>query len=131
MIETFKIINGIYDREVTEGLLDLDQNTRTRGNDKKLKKKYSKLNIRKFSFTNRIVDIWNSLSNEVITAKTVNNFEINLDKYWETQEFKYDHTANINLTSKSGSDVKSWSSIVEEEVDIVVSASQRPQSNLT
>ena len=38
MIETFKIINGIYDREVTEGLLDLDQNTRTRGNDKKLKK---------------------------------------------------------------------------------------------
>ena len=72
MIETFKIINGIYDREVTEGLLDLDQNTRTRGNDKKLKKKYSKLNIRKFSFTNRIVDIWNSLPNEVITAKIVN-----------------------------------------------------------
>jgi hypothetical protein len=48
----------------SEGLLDLDQNTRTRGNDKKLKKKYSKLNIRKFSFTNRIVDIWNSLPNE-------------------------------------------------------------------
>ena len=101
------------------------------GNDKKMKKNYSKINIRKFSFTNRIVDIWNSLPNEVITAKTVNNFEINLDKYWETQEFKYDHTANINLTSKSESDVKSRSSIVEEEVDIVVSASQRPQSNLT
>jgi hypothetical protein len=49
----------------------------------------------------------------------------------ETQEFKYDHTANINLTSKSESDVNSLSSIVEEEVDIVVSASQRPQSNLT
>ena len=88
---------GIYDRDVTEGLLDLDQNTRTRGSDKKLKKKYSKLNIRKFSFTNRIVDIWNSLQNEIITAKTVNNFEINLDKYSEAQEFKYDHTANINL----------------------------------
>ena len=131
MIETFKIINGIYDRDVTDGLLDLDQNTRTRGNDKKLKKKYSKLNILKFSFTNRIVDIWNSLPNEVITAKTVNNFEINLDKYWEAQEFKYDHPANINLTSTPRSDVKSRSSIVEEEVDIVVSASQRPQSNLT
>ena len=88
MIETFKIINGIYDRDVTEGLLDLDQNTR---NDKKLKKKkYSKLNI--WKFTNRIVDIWNSLPNKVITAKTVKNFEINLDKYWEAQEFKYDHT---------------------------------------
>ena len=95
MIETFKIINGIYDRDVTEGLLDLDQNIRTRGSDKKRKKKYRKFNIRKFSFTNRIVDIWISLPNEVITAKTVNNFEINLDKYWEAQEFKYDHTANI------------------------------------
>ena len=59
------------------------------------------------------------------------NFEINFDKYWKAQEFKYDHTANINLTSKPGSDVKSWSSIVEEEVDIVVSASQRLQLNLT
>ena len=96
-----------------------------------MKKNYSKINIQKFSFTNRIVDIWNSLPNEVITAKTVNDFEINLDKYWEAQEFKYDHTANINLTSKPGSDVKSRSSIVEEEVDIVVSAIQRPQSNLT
>ena len=67
MIETF---NSIYDRDVTEGLFDLDQNTR---NDKKLKKKkYSKLNI--WKFTNRIVDIWNSLPNEVITAKTVNFF---------------------------------------------------------
>ena len=131
MIETFKIINSIYDRDVTEGLLDLDQNTRTRGNDKNLKKKYSKLNIRKFSFTNRIVDIWNSLPNEVITAKTVKCFEINLDKYWEAQEFKYDHTANINLTSKPGSDVKSRSSIVEEEVDIVVSANTCQNSPIT
>jgi hypothetical protein len=55
-------------------------------------------------------------TNEVITAKTVKFFEINLDKYWKAQEFKYDHTANINLTSKPGSDVKSRSSIVEEEV---------------
>ena len=89
MIETFKIINGIYDRDVIEIFLEMDQNTRTRGNDKKLKKKYSKLNIRKFSFTNRIVDIWNNLPNEVIKVKTVKSFEMNLDKYWETQEFKF------------------------------------------
>jgi hypothetical protein len=53
-----------------------------------------------FQLFKSICDIWNSLPNEVITAKTVNDFEINLDKYWEAQEFKYDHTANINLTSK-------------------------------
>ena len=43
---------------------------------------------------------------------------------------KYDHTANINIISKPGSDIQSWSSKIEEEVDIVVS-SERPQSNLT
>ena len=81
MIEAFKIINDIYDRDVPDYLFDLDQNTRTMGNDKKLKKKYNKLNIWKFSFTNRIVDIWNSLPNEVIVAKTVKHVEINLDMY--------------------------------------------------
>jgi hypothetical protein len=71
MIEAFKIINDIYDRDVPDYLFDLDQNTRTKGNDEKLRKKYNKLNIWKFSFTNKIVDIWNSLPNGVIVAKTV------------------------------------------------------------
>ena len=48
MIETYKITSGVYDREVTEGLLCLDANTRTRGNELKLKKRRSKLNIRKY-----------------------------------------------------------------------------------
>jgi hypothetical protein len=30
MIETFKIMLGIYDKEVTDGMLELDENTRTR-----------------------------------------------------------------------------------------------------
>jgi hypothetical protein len=46
MIEAFKIINDIYDRDVPDYLFDLDQNTRTKGNDNKLKKKYNKLNIK-------------------------------------------------------------------------------------
>ena len=76
MIETFKIITGIYDNEVTEGIFDLDPNTRTRGHNKKIKKKFCKINLRKFSFTNRIVDIWNTLPQSVIDAKDVRQFEI-------------------------------------------------------
>ena len=57
LIETFKNITGIYDNEVTEGIFDLDPNTRT----KKIKKKFCQINLRKFSFTNRIVDLWNTL----------------------------------------------------------------------
>ena len=33
MIETYKITSGVYDREVTDGFLCLDANTRTRGNE--------------------------------------------------------------------------------------------------
>jgi hypothetical protein len=68
MIETFKIITGIYDNEVTEGIFDLDPNTRTRGHSKKIKKKFCRINLRKFSFTNRIVDLWNTLPQSVIDA---------------------------------------------------------------
>jgi hypothetical protein len=35
-METFKIITGIYDNEVTEGIFDLDPNTRTRDHSKKM-----------------------------------------------------------------------------------------------
>ena len=76
MIETFKIMSGIYDKEVTDGMLELDANTRTGGHEKKLKKMQCKLNIRKYSFANRIIDTWNSLPNEVIAVKTVKQFEI-------------------------------------------------------
>jgi hypothetical protein len=48
LIETFKIITGIYDNEVTEDIFDLDPNTRTRGHSKKIKKKFCKINLRKF-----------------------------------------------------------------------------------
>ena len=90
MIETFKIITGTYDKEVTEGIFDLDPNTRTRGHNMKIKKKFCKSNLRKFNFTNRIVEIWNSLPQSVVNAKDVRQFEILLDKFWEHQDVKFD-----------------------------------------
>jgi hypothetical protein len=95
MIETFKIITGTYDNEVTEGIFDLDPNTRTRGHSKKIKKKFCRINLRKFSFTNRIVDLWNTLPQSVIDAKDVRQFEIRLDKYWEHQDVKFEYKASI------------------------------------
>ena len=62
----------------TEGIFDLDPNSRTRGHSKKIKKKFCKINLRKFSFTNKIVDLWNTLPQSVIDAKDVRQFEIRL-----------------------------------------------------
>jgi hypothetical protein len=52
-----------------------------------------------------IVEIWNSLLESAIQAKTVKQFEIGLDEHWKHQECKYDYTANINIRSNSGSDL--------------------------
>jgi hypothetical protein len=49
--------------------------------------------VRKYTFTIRIVEIWNSLPESVIQAKTVKPFEIGLDEHWKHQEGKYDFTA--------------------------------------
>jgi len=58
----------------------------TRGNDFKLNKIRAKCDLRKYFFTNRVVNIWNSLANYVITAESVNSFKSRLDKFWKHQE---------------------------------------------
>ena len=53
----------------------------TRGNKKKLFKYRARLDVRKYSFSNRVVDLWNSLPDSVISAETVFTFETRLDDY--------------------------------------------------
>jgi len=38
--------------------------------------------LRKYYFTNRIVNIWNSLPNSVVTANATNMFKNRLDNFW-------------------------------------------------
>ena len=90
MLEVFKILNGIYDMHATIGMMELNTQANTRGHNNKIKKQSCRLNVRKYSFTSRVVDIWNSLPEEIIVAKTVKEFEIGLDNHWKHQECKYD-----------------------------------------
>ena len=121
MIEVFKIWNGIYDTHATIGMMELNTQANTRGHNKKLKKLSCRLNVRKYSFTSRVVDIWNSLPEELIVAKTVKDFEIGLDNHWKHQECKYDFSMDINIRSKTGCHVKSRTNTTENitEADIV------------
>ena len=93
MIETFKILNDKYDSDISSILpLSKDSNVRhsTRGNNMKLHKRPCRLDIRKFNFTSRVVDCWNSLPQQVISASSVIAFENRLDKYWNRLVCKYD-----------------------------------------
>lgn len=94
MIEMFKMQTGKYDKELTLKLTSIDSN-RTRGNAMKLEIERAKYDIRKYSFSVRSAKLWNSLPDSVIKAETTNLFKNRLDKFWEDQEFKYDHKADI------------------------------------
>jgi len=65
--------------------------------------------LRKFSFTNRTVNIWNSLSNTVVEVDTVDKFKLRLDKFWMYQDIKYDFTAELTGTGdRSEYDIENY-----------------------
>ena len=74
MIEVYKIVSGKYDSAITPTLIISDTH-RTRGNDLRLQKSRLKYDMRKFYFTNRVVNQWNSLPNWVITASNTKIFK--------------------------------------------------------
>ena len=71
LIDTYKIINGIYILKHSYFFILIEVaecHTGRRGHSKKLFKRRSRLDIRKFAFSNRIVDRWNSLSECSVTT---------------------------------------------------------------
>jgi len=76
-----------YDNNTVQ--LDMNIDTRTKGHTKKLVVKRCHYNVRKYSFCIRVVNIWNSLPNEV------NSFKNRLDLFWKDQEVLYNYKTNI------------------------------------
>jgi len=76
LIETFKIVNRKYDIN-PELFFQLDEGHR-RGHDHKLFKKRFRLNVRKYSFSNRVTDSWNLLSANCVNCSTINTFKKHL-----------------------------------------------------
>ena len=89
MIETYKIITGKYQRCVSPSLIKQEIYV-TRGNDFRLQKLRVRYDFRKFGFSNRVVNTWNSLPNWVVSAYTTDTFKARLDKFWHSQDIVYD-----------------------------------------
>ena len=51
-------------------------------------KQRSRLDIRKFFFSQRVIDHWNNLPDYVVKAINVNSFKNKLNTYWHTMSFK-------------------------------------------
>ena len=78
-----------------------DDVIRTRGTKYKLIQHHCCYDLRKFTFTDRVLPIWNSLSNHVVSADTVNCFKTRSDKLWSNQEVLYNHKADLHGTGNS------------------------------
>jgi hypothetical protein len=81
MVEVFKILSGCYDIDSAK-FFAKTQNHRTRGHTLKLEKTRSRTMQRQQVFSQRVVNDWNALPEEVVTAPSLNCFKSRLDKFW-------------------------------------------------
>ena len=79
-IEVFKILNG-YENIDSNIFFEIKESKITRGHNYTLVKKQSRLDVRKFSFSQRTINIWNNLSTDCVHASSVNMFKNKIDKY--------------------------------------------------
>lgn len=80
MIEVFKLLKGFEQVDASK-FFTLSEDDRLRGHSYKLAKFRSRLDIRKYFFSNRIVDAWNALPQDVVSADTINLFKSRLDRF--------------------------------------------------
>ena len=79
-IEVFKILNG-YENIDSNIVFEIKESKITRGHNYTLVKKQSRLDVRKFSFSQRTINVWNKLSTDCVHASSVNMFKNKIDKY--------------------------------------------------
>ena len=90
LIQAYKIFQGVDDIEPANVFtLASYKSTRNQGN--KLGQSYCKTDIRKFSFSNRIVENWNKLPKEIKEAPSVNAFKNRIDSNPKLVELFYSY----------------------------------------
>ena len=80
-IEVFKIVNGYEDVD-RNMFFKLKDGSRTRGHKAALLvKEQCRLDMRKYSFSQSVINEWNKLSNDCVNAGSVNTFKNRIDIY--------------------------------------------------
>jgi len=80
MIEVYKLLKGKEHIEYGQFFTLAQPHYGLRGHEKKLAKDRSRLDTRKHFFSQRVVNVWNSLPAEVVNAGSVNSFKNAYDR---------------------------------------------------
>ena len=94
LIQVYKYLHNMNPHP--EDMLVLSQGGRTRGHSLKLKIDFYRLNVRGHFFTQRVVNSWNKLKEETVTAPNLNLFKNRLDLEWENKPWKYNRISPIS-----------------------------------
>ena len=107
MIQMYKLICkpkvGAYDCSLPSLFEKFPRDLR--GHDKKLVYDPHRLDIRKYSFKIRNIELWNSLPQHVIDSESIISFEMNLDKHWGKHEIYFE---NFKAEFKPNKTNKKW-----------------------
>jgi len=98
MIQLYKYVNTKYDTNFVLQLhykSVLEKRYDTRGHRYKLVPQLRKYDLRKHFFVNRLVKIWNSLPDDVVSACSVNSFKRHFDSIWRGFSLYYDYKSDI------------------------------------
>jgi hypothetical protein len=76
-ILTYQLLSGILDVDASRYLCR--NYSQTRGHSLKLQGSTSRLNTRKYFFSERVITPWNSLTEYIVTAPSLNSFKARLD----------------------------------------------------
>lgn len=90
LIETFKIISGHYTCDV-KNIFSQNHNPQLRGHSKKTSKEKTAKVQRKNFLTNRVAYSWNALTENTVTAPSINAFKNRLDKELEENATRMIH----------------------------------------
>ena len=96
-IEVFKILNG-YENIDRTIFFSLKKESRTRGHEVKLVKDQCRLDIRKYSFSQRTINDWNKLSTGCITASSVNMFKNKVDTYLRRAGYTWMNIVGLSIS---------------------------------
>ena len=96
VLQIYRILSGI-DHLNSNLIVQLDNSNRTRGHSKKLIKPRVTSTIKQHTLGYRVIQDWNSLPEEVVTAENVNVFKTRLEKFWEDKDFKFDPSGHYGV----------------------------------
>ena len=77
-IRSYKIFQNLDEKG--KQIMPMSNYESTRNQGDKLRRRYSRTNIRKYTFTNRVVEEWNALPIDIKNSLTLNTFKNKINK---------------------------------------------------